>query len=120
MEKLFVVTDVRVVPGKGLVLTPVLREVPSGLDIGAVLEMCRPDGGRIRTRIVSMEHEGNGVVRICVPMDATIGPGTEVWFEQVFSGFVMRATGLPATGPINRPRAVPAGLRIAGGDGRRR
>jgi hypothetical protein len=55
-------------------------------------------------------------------MQTRVGIGSEVFFEMAESGIMVRATGLPAQGPIHRPREGRAASRvmlIAGGAGRR-
>lgn len=120
MDLLLVVTDVRVVPQVGLLLSPALATLPYGLETGCTVELARPDGARLRARVVHIERGATGY-RICIPLNAPVGPGTAVTYERVESGIIVRSTGLPATGPVHRSsNAVPPGLRVAGGSGRMR
>jgi hypothetical protein len=124
MDKLLVVTDVIVVPGKGLVLLPGLADEPHGLDVGSKLELARPDGSRLVARVVALDYVA-GTIRVCVPFEAPVGPGTEVWLDHGESGIILRATGEDAAHRAHRPKVarlhiVPAGMLLAGGDGRRR
>jgi hypothetical protein len=82
MGRLFVVSDVIVIPGKGLVLLPGMPGRGGGVRRGTKLELVRPDGSRVLTRAVGVEAH-RGTTRVCVPFDALVGPGTEVWLRPV-------------------------------------
>jgi len=84
--RLFVVRDVFSIAGRGLVLTPGIPAGAPALKLGDAIEIRRPDGTTVSTKVGGLGLFGRALPTDSVPLlvpitgaKSQVPPGSEVW-----------------------------------------
>ena len=93
MDRLFVVTDILVGPGTGLVLSPPLTGAVT-LEVGDRLVLKRPSGELHHTSVVALV-KAHDKTRIALPMTPPFEVGTEVYLQEEESAIIAKGTARP-------------------------